>query len=101
MNQRLGKIEEKDLSYEVQGNILLVFSQTEKHVIGRFYARDVKVVKTNLTSETLKSSVKCFFEMHLKRRRLIRQTLNASVVFTVFILDVKVVSRGLERLRQL
>ena len=36
---------------------------------GRFYARDVKVVKTNLTSDTLKSSVKCVFEMHLKRRR--------------------------------
>ena len=34
---------------------------------GHFYARDVKVVKTNLTSETLKSSVKCVFEMHLKR----------------------------------
>ena len=66
MNQRLEKMGEKDLSYEVQGNILLVFLQTEKHVIGRFYARDVKVVKTNLTSETLKSSVKCVFEMHLK-----------------------------------
>ena len=38
-------------------------------MIGRFYARDVKVVETNLTSETLKSSVKCVFELHLKRRR--------------------------------
>ena len=69
MNQRLGKMEEKDLSYEVQGNILLlVFSQTEKHVICRFYALyvlPIKVVKTNLTSETFKSSVKCVFEMHL------------------------------------
>ena len=36
--------------------------------IGRFYARDVKVVKTNLTSETFKPSVKCVFETHLKRR---------------------------------
>ena len=67
-------MEEKDQvlssEFEVQGSILLlVFSQTEKHVIGRFYARDVEVVKTNLTSETLKSSVKCVFEMHLKRRR--------------------------------
>ena len=26
--------------------------------VGRFYARDVKVVKTNLTSETLKSSLR-------------------------------------------
>ena len=31
-------------------------------IIGRFYAGDVKVVKTNLTSETLKSSVKRVFE---------------------------------------
>ena len=60
---------------------------------GHFYARDVKVVKTNLMSETLKSSVKCVFEMHLKRRCVICQTLNASVMFTVFILDIKVVSR--------
>ena len=37
--------------------------------IGRFYARDVKVVKTNLTSEMFKSSVKCVFETHLKKRR--------------------------------
>ena len=33
----------------------------------RFYARDVKVAKTNLTPETLKSSVKCVFETHLKK----------------------------------
>ena len=38
-------------------------------MIGRFYARDVKVVRTNLTSETLKSPVKCVFETHLKRGR--------------------------------
>ena len=50
--------------------------------------------------ETLKSYVKCVFETHLKRRRKSRQTLNASVVFTVFILDVKVVSRRFYRLRQ-
>ena len=62
-------------------------------MIGRIYARDVKVVKTNLTSETLKSFVKCVFETHLKSQS--RQTLNASVVFTVFILDFKVVSRRL------
>ena len=38
--------------------------------IARFHARDVKVVKTNLTSEsTLKSSVKCVIVMQLKRRR--------------------------------
>ena len=40
-----------------------------KELIGRFYARDVRVDNTNLTSETLKSSVKCVFETHLKRRR--------------------------------
>ena len=34
--------------------------------IACFYARDVKVVKTNLMSETLKSSVKCVIVMHLK-----------------------------------
>ena len=71
---------------------------------GRFNARDVKVVKTNLTPETLKSSVKCVFETHLKRRRLSRQTLNASVVFTVFtvvftVFILKVVSRRLSRLK--
>ena len=80
---------------EVQKTIFSFFLISTWCDIGRFYARDVKVVKTNLTSETLKSSVKCVFEMHLKRSRLSRQTLNASVVFTVFILDVKVISRRL------
>ena len=44
------------------------FKSSVKCVFGRFYARDLKVVKTNLTSETLKSSFKCVFVMHLKRR---------------------------------
>ena len=41
--------------------------EEQKAYIGRFYARDVKVVKTNLTPKTLKSSIKCVFEMHLKK----------------------------------
>ena len=44
----------------------------------------------------IKPSVKRVFETHLKGRRSSRQTLNdASVVFTVFVLDAKVVSRWL------
>ena len=39
--------------------------------IGRFYARDVKVVKTNLTSEMFKSSVKSDF---LRKSRIGRHS---------------------------
>ena len=54
----------------------------------RFYARDVKVVKTNLAFETLKSTDKCVVKDAFKRGRLSRQTLNALILFTVFILEV-------------
>ena len=58
----------------------------------------LKVVKTNLTSDTLKSSVKCV----LKKGRLSCKTLNASVgVLTFHILDVNVISRRFKRLRRL
>ena len=33
-------------------------SDIQEYRIGRFYGRDVKVVKTNLTSETLKLSLR-------------------------------------------
>ena len=45
----------------------------------------------DLTSETLKLDA-------LKRRSLSPQTMNASVLFTVFVLEVKVVLRQLRRL---
>ena len=37
-------------------NFCSIFAVRLKSTIGRFYARDVKVVKTHLTSETLKWS---------------------------------------------
>ena len=37
----------------------------QKKVIGQFYATDIKVVLTHLTSEMLKSSVKCVIWTHL------------------------------------
>jgi len=38
---------------------------SKKKVIGRFYARDIKVVLTHLASEILKSSVKSVIWTHL------------------------------------
>ena len=57
---------------------------------GRFYARDVKVVQTLLTSETLKSSVKCVVRTHLTE-----DVKCFCLIYRFYIIDVKAVLRRL------